>query len=52
MLYSQLHDASEYLIDRAEYSYSYSYSGLEFSSSDQPQTGQLEYHLYQVKYFS
>ena len=40
----QLHDASEYLIDRAEYSWSY--SGLEYSDTEEPHAGE-EYYLYQ-----
>ena len=35
----QLHDADEYLVDRADYSWR-NYSGLEFSSTEEP-------HLYQ-----
>ena len=31
----QLHEASEYLVDRADYSWNY--SGLEFSSSEEAQ---------------
>ena len=43
----QLHDADEYLVDRADYGWR-NYSGLEFSSTEEPQTqaGQ-DYHLYQ-----
>ena len=41
----QLHDADEYLVDRADYGWR-NYSGLEFSSTEEPQAGQ-DYHLYQ-----
>ena len=40
----QLHDADEYLIDRADYSWDY--SGLQYSSTEQPQAGP-DYNLYQ-----